>query len=140
MTKDINIEHAIIYCRFVRTNQSRDDDELRSQEARCQTFSAVRGYRVAKVFTDRSSGVLIERPGLNALLAFLHITNEPHAVIIDDLSRLARSAPVFMKLRIAIESAGGRLESPSFELGQSSESRLLESVLANFVEHQSQER
>lgn len=59
-------------------------------------------------------------------------------VIIDDITRLARSIIVHHKLRAAIAATGARLECPSFEFGESSDDILVENLLASVSQHQRQ--
>ena len=52
--------------------------------------------------------------------------------------RLARGLEAHLKLRTAIADAGGRLESPSIEFGEDSDSLLVENLLASVSQHQRQ--
>ena len=63
---------------------------------------------------------------------------EPHAVIIDDISRLARGLMAHFELRVKIGDAGGVLVSPSIEFGEDSDSQLVENLLASVSQHQRQ--
>lgn len=70
-----------------------------------------------RVFSDDLTGQNADRPGLQALLAFLASDRRnPHVVIIDDFTRMARNVRVHFDLRAAIIEAGGILESPSVKL------------------------
>lgn len=84
----------------------------------------MRGYHVSKTFEDKAvSGSLIERPGMQALLAFLRQHRKENIrVLIDDISRLARGLEAHLALRAAIAECGGLLESPSIEFGEDSDS------------------
>ena len=123
---------AIIYCRVSHSKQATKGDGLTSQETRCREFARYRGYDVVDVFTDDMSGSLTTRPGMKAALSFLrkHKAREP-VIIIDDISRLARGIEAHLQLRSSISSAGGKLESPSIEFGEDSDSRLVENLLAS---------
>ena len=130
---------AVIYCRVSDTKQTIRGTGLNSQETRCREFAAMRGYEVAKVFTDDASGGLINRPGMQTMLGFLRQQKRnPHIVIIDDISRLARGLQAHLELRAAISKAGGILESPSIEFGEDSDSQLIENLLASVSQHQRQ--
>ena len=59
-------------------------------------------------------------------------------VIIDDISRLARGIDAHLKLRTDLSAAGGKLESPSIEFGEDSDSILVENLLASVSQHQRQ--
>ena len=97
----------------------------------------MRGYTVVGTFTDDQSGSAVDRPGMKRMLAFLkkHRQN-PHVVIIDDISRLARGVEAHIRLRGAISIAGGLLESPSVEFGEDADSELQEYILATVAQHQ----
>ena len=76
---------------------------------------------------------------MQAMLSFL-IANrkEPYAVIIDDISRLARGLMAHFELRVKIGDAGGVLVSPSIEFGEDSDSQFVENLLASVSQHQRQ--
>jgi DNA invertase Pin-like site-specific DNA recombinase len=59
-------------------------------------------------------------------------------VIIDDISRLARGIEAHLQLRTKLSEAGGKLESPSIEFGDDSDSILVENLLASVSQHQRQ--
>ena len=130
---------AVIYCRVSSLKQVSEGTGLTSQETRCREFAGHRHYEVVQVFHDEGvTGSLLDRPKIKELLAFLnqHKRKQPHVVIIDDISRLARDMETHIKLRAAIRSAGGKLESPSIEFGEDSDSRLVEHLLASVAAHQ----
>lgn len=106
---------------------------IASQETRCREFARMKGYAVVRVFKDEAvSGGMIDRPGIKAMLAFLRKNRKQGdwVVIIDDISRLARDIKAHLELRSAIAGAGARLESPSVEFGEDSDSILVENLLA----------
>ncbi len=76
---------------------------------------------------------------MREMLSFLrkHKDDEP-VIIIDDISRLARDLDAHLKLRAAIGSVGARLESPSIEFGDDSDSQLIENMLASVSQHHRQ--
>lgn len=129
---------ALIYCRVSDPKQTTRGSGLESQETRCRQYAQYRGYDVIKVFRDSMSGALSERNQLTEMLAYLKRQKEPHAVIVDDISRLARSVEAHIKLRLEIKTAGGKLESPSIEFGEDSDSVLVENMLASVSQHQRQ--
>ncbi|MEM6413529.1 MAG: recombinase family protein [Pseudomonadota bacterium] len=130
---------AVIYCRVSDTKQTTRGTGLKSQETRCREYASFRGYDVVQVFTDDASGGLIDRPGMQSMLAYLRKhRRQPHVVIIDDISRLARGLHAHMELRSAIAKSGGILESPSLEFGEDSDSQLIENLLASVSQHQRQ--
>ena len=130
-------KNAIIYCRVSDAKQKIRGDGLGSQETRCREYANYRQLSVVQVFREDYTGATANRPQLKALLAFLrqHRSN-PHVVIIDDLSRLARDVVAFRKTRDAIIAAGGILECPSYVFGDTSDSHFMENVLASAAQHQ----
>lgn len=130
---------AVIYCRVSDTKQTTRGTGLHSQETRCREYASFRGHDVVQVFADDASGGLINRPGMQAMLSFLRQNRrQPHVVIIDDISRLARGIQAHLELRAAISKAGGILESPTLEFGEDSDSQLIENLLASVSQHQRQ--
>ncbi|MCC0007711.1 MAG: recombinase family protein [Hyphomicrobiaceae bacterium] len=134
-----NVTDAVIYCRVSSKAQTKRGDGLNSQETRCRQYASFKGYNVKTVFTDDLTGQRADRPGVQAMLAYLRSDRRnPHVVIIDDLSRFARDVRVHFDLRAAIGEAGGILKSPTIEFGEDSDSLLVENMLASVSQHQRQ--
>jgi site-specific DNA recombinase len=130
---------AVIYCRVSSTKQTTRGDGQGSQETRCREYARYKGYAVDTVFKDDMTGSVINRPGMQAMLAYLRQNrSNPRVVIIDDISRLARGIEAHLQLRGAIAAAGATLESPSIEFGEDSDSILVENLLASVSQHQRQ--
>lgn len=130
---------AVVYCRVSSAAQMQKGHGLASQETRCREFARMKGYEVVQVFTDEAvSGGLINRPGMQAMLSFLRANRKrgSFVVLIDDISRLARDIRAHLDLRSAISDVGARLESPSIEFGEDSDSILVENLLASVSQHQ----
>jgi DNA invertase Pin-like site-specific DNA recombinase len=139
MSKTATTQTAVIYARVSSTKQTTKGDGLGSQETRCREYARYKGYDVAEVFKENASGSMISRPGMRAMLTFLARNRSKNiVVIIDDISRLARGLDAHLQLRTAINAAGGRLESPSIEFGEDSDSQLVENLLASVSQHQRQ--
>ncbi len=136
----LSAQNAVIYCRVSGSKQLKAGDGLNSQETRCREYARMKGYEVIKSFHDEGvSGSLTERPAMRELLAYLRQHKSKHlVVIIDDLSRLARGLEAHLKLRVLISKAGGKLESPTVEFGEDSDSQLIENLLASVSQHQRQ--
>lgn len=132
------IQNAVIYARVSSVQQKTQGHGLESQETRCREFASYKGYKVVETFRDDASGSIVGRPGMIAMLAFLKKQKSPSIVIIDDISRLARSLEAHLQLRNAISSANGLLQSPSIEFGEDSDSQLVENLLASVSQHQRQ--
>ena len=141
MNNAMTTAQAVIYCRVSSKRQVEEGHGLASQETRCREYARHKRYDVARVFYDEGiSGGLIDRPGMQEMLKFLrkHRAAQTHVVIIDDISRLARGLQAHIELRGAIGQAGGKLESPSIEFGDDSDSILVENLLASVSQHQRQ--
>ena len=138
MSKGDHQQAAVIYARVSSVQQKTQGHGLESQETRCREFATYKGYEVAEVFRDDASGGITDRPGMLSMLAFLKKQKTPHVVIIDDISRLARSLEAHLQLRNAISLANGILQSPSIEFGEDSDSQLVENLLASVSQHQRQ--
>ncbi len=137
---DTTQQRAVIYCRVSSPSQVEKGDGLGSQETRCREFAKHKGHDIVEVFRDEgASGGMIDRPAMQDMLRFLKKKNhEQTVVIIDDISRLARGLEAHIQLRYAINDAGGKLESPSIEFGEDSDSQLVENLLASVSQHQRQ--
>ncbi|WP_316861083.1 recombinase family protein [uncultured Cohaesibacter sp.] len=73
------------------SKQKKVGDGLSSQEARCREYASYKGLEVVETFQDDASGGLVDRPGIQSMLRYIRQRkNDPHVVIIDDISRLAR--------------------------------------------------
>ncbi len=132
---------AVIYCRVSSQKQVKKGDGLGSQETRCREYAKHKGYQITEVFRDEGiSGSLINRPSMQAMLTYLkqHKKKQEHIVIIDDISRLARDLEAHIQLRTAVGQAGGKLESPSIDFGEDSDSKLVENLLASVSQHHRQ--
>lgn len=132
--------NAVIYCRVSSQAQVKKGDGIASQETRCREYARHKDYEVVEVFKDEGiSGSMIGRPGMQEMLQFLKKHKRLECVvIIDDISRLARGLEAHIQLRTAIGAAGGKLESPSIEFGEDSDSQLVENLLASVSQHQRQ--
>ncbi len=131
---------AVIYTRVSSKAQLKKGDGLAGKESRCRDFATYRGYEVVKTFHEQGvTGRVQDRPAMREMLAWLrkHRKDAP-VVIIDDISRLARSLEAHIKLRATIGAVGASLESPSIEFGDDSDSRLIENMLASVLQHHSQ--
>ena len=131
---------AVIYCRVSSPDQVKNGHGLSSQETRCREFARYRNLEVVEVFCEEGiSGSLIDRPAMKKMLAFIRQhKKEKVVVLIDDISRLARDLRAHIELRMAIQEAGGILQSPSIEFGQDSDSQLVENMLASVSQHHRQ--
>lgn len=126
---------CVIYCRVSDPRQVREGDGLNSQETRCREYARLRGLDVVKVFKDAGvSGKFSNRPAIQDMLTFLAAQTEEHIIIVDDISRLARSVSAHIQIKAALKMAGGRLESPSMKFGDEPEDQFVETIMASVAE------
>ncbi len=123
---------AVIYCRVSSKKQEKAGDGLHSQETRCREYARFKGYHVETVFNETLSGASTIRPAMTELIQHLraHKKHGPRIVLIDSQTRFARDVVGYWHLRESLKKAGGLLESPTHQFGDSSHDRLLETVLA----------
>ncbi len=127
---------AVIYARVSSKKQVKDGGGIESQATRCRAYASSREYEVVAMFTDDMTGSKERRPGMDAMLSYLKQNKaNPHIVLIDDISRLARGLKAHIGLRDQLARAGGILESPSVVFGDDSDSQFLENVLASSAQH-----
>jgi site-specific DNA recombinase len=126
---------AVIYFRVSTTRQATEGNGLDSQETRCRMFAEANRLEVIAAFHDDASGSLIKRPAMTDMLKFLSPQKEPIVVIIDDISRLARSIETHITLRAKLAGVGAVLASPSIKFGQDSDSQFFEHLMAIVAEH-----
>ena len=129
---------AVIYCRVSSKKQATSGDGLASQETRCREYANFKGYQVEAVFHETLTGGSSVRPAMASLIAHLraHKKDGPRVVIVDSQTRFAKDVIGHWHLREALKKAGGILESPSQNFGDSSHDRLLETVLAAGAQYQ----
>ncbi len=126
---------AVIYCRVSSKKQVSEGSGLSSQETRCREYAQFKGYEIVEVFMDDMTGSLGTRPGITDMLSFLNKRRrDPHIVIIDDISRLARDVEVHRALRRAISKSGATLESPSNTFADDPDSQFMELVQSGIAE------
>lgn len=124
--RKISTSNAIIYCRTGCEGGDNGTNHAASQETRCREYAADKRYNVIQVFHDTAvSANEADRPGIQAMLTFLKRRSgaQPHVVIIDDPSRLARKLEIHNLLSTAIDEAGGRLESSVLNIQEKDRTR-----------------
>lgn len=128
-----NKQKALIYCRVSSVRQKQEGHGLESQEHRCRTYCADKGYEVEAVFRDSFTGAgdFMKRPAMSDL--FRHMDDNPHklyVVVFDDLSRFARDTEFHLKLAAAFKARGAKRECLNFNFDDSPEGMFAETVIA----------
>ncbi len=129
-------KRCVIYLRVSSVKQTSDGAGLSSQERSCREYAERNRYEVVEVFKDVISGRFAERPGMNALLAYLKsVDASNYVVVVDDISRFARAVSTHAALRDKIIASGAKIESPNQKFGEDSGSRFIETIMAAIAEH-----
>jgi len=110
-------KQALVYCRMSSVAQALRGNGLAVQRSRCIAYARARNYKIVETFCDTLESDQLERPGFNAMLAFLKRNRQAGlTVLMDDFTRLAREISTQVQLCIAIEEAGGEIDAPGFDL------------------------
>ena len=107
----MQITKAVCYIRVSSDKQVSDGNGLETQQWSCQSWASHNKYIIERFFTDAAkTGTKTDgRDQLAKMIDFLSKTKEPHLVLFYDISRLARNAGDFIKLRKSMEKYGHRL-------------------------------
>ncbi len=131
------LREAVAYVRISSAKQGKVGSGEESQKQICYDYARYKGLTVKRVFSDVMSGKTKSRPGMDAMLAFLRSHKQHNvAVIIPEISRLARDITSHLYLRTEIMQAGGELMSPSIEFSDDPTSQLPERMMALMAEHE----
>ena len=130
-------QKAVSYVRISTIKQAKEGDGLRSQSRALEDYARYKGMEIVETFSDVISGKYASRPGMDAMLDYLRQhPDEPHAVLVHDIARLARDIVSHTELRAEISAAGGVLMSPSIEFSDDPAAQLPEKLQAVIVEHE----
>lgn len=130
---------AVIYCRVSSDRQVREGDGLKSQETRCREFARIKGYEVVRVFKDGAVSGSVgpdKRPATQELFQFLDTQRDRFYIIIDDLSRVARSMEAHVEFQAKLMARGAILTSPTQEFETTSQGKLVTNLLASVNSYQ----
>ncbi len=135
---DTKLKDAVLYGRVSDVKQATvRGDALHSQERTCREYAERKGYEIREVFTDTLTGAHTNRPGLQAMLAY--VRKHPGIIIIVDHSnRLGRDVLSYLMVRQEIKDAGGILECPVMDFEENASDQLVEHVIASVNQYQRQ--
>lgn len=129
---------ALIYLRVSTDRQAQKGIALPTQEGRCLEHAHESGYLVDQktdVYIDGGeTGKNMERPALMDLLARCKEDKRVRAVIVYDVSRLARNRLDFALIKQSLRKAGVTLVSATEPIDESPEGQMLEGVLSTVAE------
>ncbi len=105
------IDKAVAYYRVSSDKQVNDGNGLDSQQWSCEAWAKRNGYKIDRFFIDaaKTGTKTAGRDQLAEMIDYLSKIKEPRLVLFYDISRLARNAGDFLKLRKAIEQKGHKL-------------------------------
>ena len=90
------MKKAIVYCRAASTEKA--EMGLSTQASDCLAYAQEHGYEVLEVISEMGvGGLTLNQAGLQKLLFMCH-NNEIDAVIVPDISRLARNRDLLKSL------------------------------------------
>lgn len=110
---------AAIYCRLSKVEMTNEQFcSLDMQEARCRDFARAKGWGVAEVFADASTGSNTDRPKLQELLARA-VAGDFHVLLVYKVDRLNRNIAEFWDVVRSLQGNGCDLVSvtESFDSG-----------------------
>lgn len=118
-----------LYARSAVTNASRREYAIEPQLEALRVYCDQRGWIIHESYTDAGvSAMDHERPGLRALMDAAHMTARPFdAIVVCDVSRLARSLPQTALITAELRELG--VELVSLEEAVPEEEFLPESLL-----------
>ncbi len=127
---------AVIYTRVSSDDQLKGNG-LQGQEYNCRRFAEYQKHFVEEVFCDEGiSGGVKDRPGMNAMIAFLKKSKgKRYVVIVDDISRWSRDMRAHLELKETIENLGAVLIGPNFDFSNDASGILNEQMQVSFAEY-----
>ena len=123
---------CIVYCRVSSARQAIEGNGLESQEQRCRQHAKSKGWEVVKVFHDSAvSGGVLERLGIQNLVAYLTKQKQEVVVLADDISRFARDTLVFALLKKTFVDLGAQMQTVNLGMDDTPESSLIQSIMSS---------
>lgn len=129
---------ALIYLRVSTDRQAQKGIALPTQEERCRAHAAEAGYVLdpkRDIYVDGGeSARTMDRPALMDLLSRCKEDRSVKAVIVYDVSRLARNRLDFALIKQTLRKAGATLVSATEPINDTPEGQMLEGVLSTVAE------
>jgi DNA invertase Pin-like site-specific DNA recombinase len=129
---------ALIYLRVSTDRQKQKGISLPTQQERCLACAQGAGYDVdpkTDIYIEGGeTGTNMDRPMLMDLLARCKEDKSVRAVIIYDVSRLARNRIDFALIKVPLRKAGIKLISATEPIDETPEGQMLEGVLSTVAE------
>jgi len=133
-----DLPRALIYLRVSTDRQAQKGIALPTQQERCLAHATEQGYAVdgkKDIYIDGGeSARTMDRPALMDLLAQCKEDKGVRAVIVYDISRLARNRLDFALIKQTLRKAGVMLISATEPINDTPEGQMLEGVLSTVAE------
>jgi DNA invertase Pin-like site-specific DNA recombinase len=133
-----NEPRALIYLRVSTDRQAQKGIALPTQQERCLAYARETGYRVEKktdIYVDEGeSARTMDRPALMDLLTRCKEDKAIRAVIVYDVSRLARNRLDFALIKQTLRKSGVTFLSATEPINDTPEGQMLEGVLSTVAE------
>ena len=129
------MNRAVIYCR-VSTKDQVENFSLLTQEKACRDYCARNSFTVDKVFVEEGeSAKTVNRPQFQKMLAYCreHKTKVT-CLVVYAVSRFTRSSHDHLQTRALLAVLGVSLRSVTEPFDESSQGKLMESILASFAQ------
>ena len=129
------MNRAVIYCR-VSTEEQVENFSLATQQKACRDFCARNSFDVDKVFVEEGeSAKTTQRTQFQRMLTYCR-ENKGRVkwVVVYAVNRFARSSHDHLQTRVFLAALGVSLRSVTEQFDESSQGKLMESILASFAQ------
>jgi site-specific DNA recombinase len=127
-------KRAVLYAR-VSTDEQAKGYSLQTQLDASSQYAVARGYSVVEKFQDDYTGASLDRPGLNALRAYVS-ADSVNVVIVYDVDRLARKSIYQMLIEEELRRAGAVVEYVTGQYADNDEGRLQKQIRGAIAEYE----
>ena len=127
--------YALIYCRVSSEKQRTEGHGLDAQEARCREYSEKKSLTIQEnyVYLERATGAGTSEESRALQMKIIQdIDKHPFrnfAVVIDDLSRIARDTKGYLSFKEKLKTRGVNFMSPNFQFDDTPEGDYIETVV-----------
>jgi len=119
---------AFLYARMGVADSGAAGQPLAQLDA-CRAYATAHGYRVVAESTDFGSGLVMERPGIDSMLALAR-KGAIDVVVTRDVDRLTRNTLAAQRLMAELAAVGVRVETVTAPAAGMAPSAVMEAVAA----------
>ena len=100
--------NAVIYARSAMASPDSESSSLQRQRHICDDYAKAHNIEIAGVFEDNGvNGLSANRQGLNDMIEAVALANPKISIVLcEDISRIARSLPVFQTIQRKLSEHG----------------------------------